>query len=55
MSATAIDVGVPRKNREGYADPTMYQALKQVQCAEYGYRPLVYAPRIRETWKTTCS
>lgn len=37
-----MDVGIPRKNREGYADPTMYQALKQVQKAEYGYRPLVY-------------
>lgn len=42
MSVTALDVGIARKNREGYADPTMYQALKQVQRAEYGYRPLVY-------------
>lgn len=42
MSATAIDMGIARKNREGYADPTMYQALTQVQKAEYGYRPLVY-------------
>ncbi|WP_425536587.1 DUF4406 domain-containing protein [Actinotignum schaalii] len=37
-----MDVGIARKNREGYADPTMYEALKQVQKAEYGYRPLVY-------------
>lgn len=42
MNPTALDVGVPFKNREGYADPTMYHALKQVQKAEYGYRPLVY-------------
>ena len=42
MNSTLTDIGIPRKNREGYADPTMYQALKQVQKAEYGYRPLVY-------------
>lgn len=42
MNSTLTDIEIPRKNREGYADPTMYQALKQVQKAEYGYRPLVY-------------
>lgn len=42
METTVMDVGIARKNREGYADPTMYEALKQVQKAEYGYRPLVY-------------
>lgn len=42
MNSTLTDIEIPRKNREGYADPTMYQALTQVQRAEYGYRPLVY-------------
>ena len=42
MNSTLTDIGIPRKNREGYADPTMYQALTQIQKAEYGYRPLVY-------------
>ena len=42
MNSTLTDIEIPRKNREGYADPTMYQALKQIQKAEYGYRPLVY-------------
>ena len=42
MNSTLTDIGIPRKNREGYADPTMHQALKQIQKAEYGYRPLVY-------------
>ena len=42
MNSTLTDIEIPRKNREGYADPTMYQALKQIQKTEYGYRPLVY-------------
>ncbi|GAE70708.1 hypothetical protein JCM18909_4091 [Cutibacterium acnes JCM 18909] len=41
MTAT-IDVGIPLRNADGYPDPTCYQALKEIQLAEYGYRPLVY-------------
>ena len=41
MIAT-IDVGIPLRNADGYPDPTCYQALKEIQLAEYGYRPLVY-------------
>ncbi|TRX47083.1 DUF4406 domain-containing protein [Corynebacterium guaraldiae] len=36
------DVGIPVRNKEGYADLTAYQALKRAQRAEFGYRPLVY-------------
>lgn len=39
---TTLDVGIPKKNIEGYPDPTYYKALKEIQRAEYGYRPLVY-------------
>ncbi|MDO5722509.1 MAG: DUF4406 domain-containing protein, partial [Actinomycetaceae bacterium] len=42
MNCAVMDVGISRKNREGYADPTMYQALTHLQRSEYGYRPLVY-------------
>lgn len=43
MSISTLDaVGLSRHNSEGYLDLTSYQALKQVQRAEYGYRPLVY-------------
>ena len=38
----ALDIGIPRRNADGVPDPTFYRALKEVQCAEYGYRPLVY-------------
>ena len=41
MSPT-LDTGIPKKNIEGYPDPTCYKALKEIQRAEYGYRPLVY-------------
>ena len=39
---TTLDVGIPKKNIAGYPDPTCYKALKEIQRAEYGYRPLVY-------------
>ena len=39
---TTLDIGIPKKNIEGYPDPTCYKALKDIQRAEYGYRPLVY-------------
>ncbi|WP_311776968.1 DUF7768 domain-containing protein [Trueperella abortisuis] len=43
MTTTALlDIGIPTKNIEGYPDPTCYKALKAIQRAEYGYRPLVY-------------
>ena len=43
MTATAtLDYGIPRLNDEGYRDPTAYQALKAIQQAEFGYRPLTY-------------
>ena len=42
MTAAALDIGIPKKNIEGYPDPTCYKALKEIQRAEYGYRPLVY-------------
>ena len=38
----ALDIGIPHRNADGVPDPTCYRALKEVQCAEYGYRPLVY-------------
>ena len=37
-----LDIGIPKKNVEGYPDPTCYRALKAIQRVEYGYRPLVY-------------
>lgn len=43
MSAnTLTDIGIPRKNSEGYLDLTSYHALKKIQRDEFGYRPLVY-------------
>ena len=36
------DLGFPTRNREGYPDLTAYQALKNAQRTEFGYRPLVY-------------
>ena len=39
---TTLDIGIPKKNIEGYTDPTCYKALKEIQRTEYGYRPLVY-------------
>ena len=43
MTTTALlDIGIPKKNVEGYPDLTCYRALKAIQRAEYGYRPLVY-------------
>ncbi|HAT1138353.1 TPA: DUF4406 domain-containing protein [Corynebacterium striatum] len=44
MNTALIDVGLgfsPR-NAEGYPDPTAYKAMKKLQRADYGYRPLVY-------------
>lgn len=37
-----IDIGIPRRNQHGYADPTAYKALRAVEMAEFGYRPLTY-------------
>lgn len=42
MSTGRVDVGISPRNCEGYLDPTMYEALKQIQRSEFGYRPLVY-------------
>src|SRR5699024_5306346 len=36
------ELGFSPHNIEGYPDPTAYSALKNLQRAEYGYRPLVY-------------
>lgn len=41
-NAPDIDLGFSPHNAEGYPDPTAYKALKNLQRAEYGYRPLVY-------------
>ncbi|WP_281707322.1 DUF4406 domain-containing protein [Corynebacterium argentoratense] len=43
MTTTALttDLGFSPHNMEGY-HPTAYKALKSLQRAEYGYRPLVY-------------
>lgn len=35
-------LGVDLRNDESYPDPTAYEALKNLQRAEYGYRPLAY-------------
>ncbi len=35
---TTLDIGIPKKNIEGYPDPTCYKALKEIQRTEYGYR-----------------
>ena len=42
ITAAILDVGIPRKNSKGYADPTCYRALKKLQREQFGYRPLVY-------------
>lgn len=44
MTTTGLttDLGFSPHNTEGYPDPTAYKALKNLQRAEYGYRPLVY-------------
>lgn len=44
MTTTAlnIDLGFSLYNTEGYPDSTAFTALKNLQRAEYGYRPLVY-------------
>lgn len=44
MTTTAlnIDLGFSPHNTKGYPDPTAFKALKNLQRAEYGYRPLVY-------------
>lgn len=34
--------GLSPRNSEGYADPTVFQALKNIQRTAYGYRPLTY-------------
>jgi hypothetical protein len=34
--------GISYKNQEGYADPTAYQALTQIENESRKYRPLVY-------------
>lgn len=34
--------GISYKNQEGYADPTAYQALTQIENEARKYRPLVY-------------
>lgn len=43
MSTTAtLDYGIPRLDEKGYRDLTAYKALKLVQQAEFGHRPLTY-------------
>ena len=43
MTDTAtFNYGIPRLNDKGYRDPTAYQALKAIQQAEFGHRPLTY-------------
>ncbi|WOH93777.1 DUF4406 domain-containing protein [Corynebacterium urealyticum] len=41
-TAPGIDLGFSPHNTEGYPDPTAFKALKNLQRAEYSYRPLVY-------------
>ena len=38
----AVGIGIETKNAEGYPDSTTFQALRRVQRAEFGYRPLTY-------------
>lgn len=40
--ALTIDLGFSSHNIEGCPAPTAFKALKNLQRAEYGYRPLVY-------------
>ena len=43
MSTTAtLEYGIPRLDEKGYRDLTAYKALKLVQQAEFGHRPLTY-------------
>ncbi|MDU2072117.1 MAG: DUF4406 domain-containing protein [Cutibacterium avidum] len=42
LLASPDDFGIPHRNAHGYVDPTACKALKQVQRAEFGYRPLIY-------------
>lgn len=43
MTTTAtLDYEIPRLEEKGYRDPTVYKALKLVQQAEFGHRPLTY-------------
>ncbi|MCQ9371633.1 hypothetical protein NQ024_10355 [Corynebacterium sp. 35RC1] len=44
MTTTALtaELSFSPHNTEGYPDLTAFKALKNVQRAEYGYRPLVY-------------
>ncbi|MDT3768193.1 DUF4406 domain-containing protein [Gleimia hominis] len=42
MSARSLDIGIRKKNSEGYLDLTSYHALKKLQREQFGYRPLVY-------------
>ncbi|MGV9189604.1 DUF7768 domain-containing protein [Arcanobacterium canis] len=42
MTATTLDIGIRKKNAEGYLDLTSYHALKKLQREQFGYRPLVY-------------
>lgn len=37
-----FNLGFSPHNVEGYPDPTALKALKSLQRAEYGYRPVVY-------------
>ena len=37
-----IELGVPRLNSRGYPDSTACRALRNVQRAEFGHRPLIY-------------
>lgn len=41
-TADTTDLGFSPHTTEGYPDPTAFTALKNLQRAEYGYRPLVY-------------
>lgn len=38
----AAGIGIETTNAEGYPDSTTFQALRRVQRAEFGYRPLTY-------------
>lgn len=42
VATSPDDFGIPRRNPHGYLDPTACKALKHVQRAEFGYRPLTY-------------
>lgn len=39
---STVEFGIPKKNAEGYLDPTSFKALQSVQRTEFGYRPLAY-------------